>query len=97
MTDVLTGAIDLYPEWGTTYEDNCILAHELTHWLQVVNLTASTPRKDERQAYFVTAECFKAYGMARAVKWAKAQMRHPHVIKETYGSFREGPTPLLRH
>lgn len=83
ITDIVTGSIDLYPEWGRLRADNCLLAHELTHYLQAVNGVAfrMTPEARERQAYRVTRACFMAYrGMEGEVQWATMQIRHPHVI-----------------
>lgn len=81
-----TGEIYLATEWREEdAEDRCVLAHELTHWLQQKHgrfLTGLSPRQSEVEAYKVTLECFKAYNLSKEqISWAKEMVKHPHVVQ----------------
>ena len=77
MTDTVTGRIELHRGWNArSAEDRCILAHELTHFLQVRNGQHFNPEAGaEPAAYRVTALCFAGYHLpADEVRWAWGQV-----------------------
>lgn len=75
MTDMETGQIAVYLGWTATSNfGRCLLAHELTHWLQVVNRRRYVHASDiEPEAYLVTAECFRALGDRDNERWARGE------------------------
>ncbi len=63
VTSLSTGYIYVYPGWREGDGDTCVLVHELTHWLQVVNRVEIHPiARLEVQAYDVTAKCYARRG-----------------------------------
>lgn len=74
-TDPVTGAITLHAGFDPgDRSDRCLLAHELTHYLQVVNGLGYEPiTRAEPLAYRVEAKCFAAYRMPLEARWAAAQ------------------------
>lgn len=63
-TDLADGHIRLRPGWhGRSAADRCVLAHELTHWLQVRNgQDFPCSAGVEPPAYRVEALCFHILG-----------------------------------
>ena len=82
-TDTTTGDIYLYPGWNAENgSDRCLLAHELTHWLQIKggSFFRMSIEAAERQAYQVTLACSEALGRPRAeIEWARSMVRQPHI------------------
>jgi hypothetical protein len=86
MTNKDTGEIYLSTEWRGDREDNCVLAHELTHWLQMKHrrfLTGLSVPRSEVEAYHTTLACFQAYHMPSGqIAWAREMVQHPHVATQ---------------
>lgn len=77
-TNYATGAISLYAGWSGTPEDVCLLAHELTHWLQRAHRVPEGCMRLEPSAYRTTAACFRAYRLPPdEVAWADEAALRP--------------------
>ncbi len=77
LTDANTGHITLYLGWrGISPRDNCIVAHELVHWLQIMNRQHFARIEGmEPAAYRVEATCLASYGERRDERWALEEAR----------------------
>lgn len=71
-THKYTGQIQISDAWTDRGVDTyCLLAHEYTHWLQVVNnIPMNEPTEIEPPAYRVAGVCFEYYGDLKTAKWA---------------------------
>lgn len=73
-TDMRTGWIALHAAWHNDTYGHCVLVHELTHYLQVVNQVVLKPVElNEPQAWYVTAKCFLAEHQPALATWAFAR------------------------
>ena len=73
------GKIHFLPGWrGRSATDRCLLAHELTHWLQIVNgvVDNSCRAANELLAYRVQAACLRRLGKPRAAAAVLEEGRH---------------------
>ena len=81
--------IELHRGWRAKSKiDRCVLAHELTHYLQAVNGLHYEPQsRAEPLAYRATAQCFEALHVsAGEVRWAWDQVKK-------YGGLTAAATP----
>lgn len=75
-TNLRTGVITLHSDFYTMskVEQQCTLAHELTHFLQGMNrIKFNKVSELEVPAYAVEAACLKMNGYTEAEKWAVDQ------------------------
>lgn len=79
VTDMRTGEIYLYAGWSGDAADNCLLAHELTHWLQRFQRMPWACSSLEPAAYRITLACYRHYRQpAQLVAWARRMVDRPH-------------------
>lgn len=79
-TERTDGSIKLQLGWRNDTEGKCVLAHELTHWLQFHNGGLGRDHEVEPPAYRVGASCYRMYRRFDLEAWSLQQARE-HAAK----------------
>ncbi len=76
ITSRKDGSIGLWPGWKPDDIGQCVLTHELVHYLQFVHHSFGAADVNEPPAYRVEAQCYTDHGLAKEAKDALEVASH---------------------